>query len=183
MAAIRSARIEESRPDGGWDVLSIGAFDAMWALMDQAQKICAARTEFSVSLFGAGEAEGERWLAVSRRISGWRTTIHPENHEAVDAARVFCSQVIDDYATVRPLYDALAGGRARSLTPDAAAVTLDGRWWIARDDRYVPLDPADTEQAALIARFERHAARLDEPAREEAEPVAGSEQQREDGER
>ncbi|WP_405807729.1 hypothetical protein [Streptomyces sp. NBC_01187] len=181
MAAIGNAQIEESRPGGGWDVLSIGAFDAMWALMDQAQKICAARSDFADSPFGAGDAEGERWLAVSRRISGWRTAIHPDNHEAVDAARAFCSQVIDDYATVRPMHDALAEGRARSLTPDGAAVTLDGRWWIARHDRYVPLDPADTEHVALIATFERHAARLDEPAREEAEPVGGSEQQREDG--
>jgi len=183
VVAIGNAQTEESWPGVGWDVLSIGAFDAMWALMDQAQRICAARMEFSVSRFGVGEAEGERWLAVSRRISGWRTAIHPDNHEAVDAARAFCSQVIDDYATVRPLHCALAEGRARSLTPDGAAVTLDGRWWIARQDRYVPLDPADTEQAALIATFERHAARLGEWAQEEAEPVGGSEQQQEDGER
>jgi hypothetical protein len=183
VTAIRDAQIEESRPGGGWDVLSIGAFDAMSELMEQAQKICSARVEFSVSRFGAGEAEGERWLAVSRRISGWRTAVHPDNHEAVEAVRAFCSQVIDDYATVRPLHDALAEGRARSLTPDGSAVTLDGRWWIARHDRYIPLDPADTEQSALIATFERYAARLDEPAQEEAAPVGGSEQRREDGER
>ncbi|MGI5353503.1 hypothetical protein ACQEU8_35800 [Streptomyces sp. CA-250714] len=139
--------------------------------------------EFADSPLGAGEAERERWLAVSRRMSEWRTAIHPDNHDAVEAARAYCSQVIDDYATVRPLHEALAAGRARSLTPDGAAITSGGRWWIARQDRYLPLDPADPELAKLIATFEGYAARLDELAREEAEPVGDSEQQREDGER
>ncbi|MEU7317536.1 hypothetical protein [Streptomyces sp. NPDC007083] len=175
MTAAQNAQIDEF-PPGGWHVLSIGAFDAMCALMDQAQKICAARMEFDASPFGAGGAEGERWLAVSRRISGWRAAIHPDNRDAVDAVCAFCSQIIDDYATVRPLHDALAEGRAHSLAPDGAAVTLDGRWWITRADRYVPLDPADTEQAALIAALEQRASRLAALAREEAEPVGGSEQ-------
>jgi len=180
VSVIADRRGGESRP-GGWDVLSIGAFDALLALMDQAQWVCGARMELAASPFGTGDGERERWLGVSRRITGWRRAIHPDNREAIEAARAYCTQVINDFESVRPLHDALPEGRARALTPDRAAVLFDGRWWVAGQEGYLPLDPADAEQAGLIAIFERYAAQLSEPAREEPEPDGGIEQ-REDGE-
>jgi hypothetical protein len=170
VSGIPDVVLDEIRP-GAWDELAIGAFDALLAAMEEAQEVCAARIEHADSPFGAGQEEHERWLGVSRRISEWRTVIRPDNHEAIEAARAYCDQVIDDYATVRPLHEAVADGRAVSLTPEGAAISVDGRWWIAREDRYVPLDPEDAEHAAAIAAFERHAAQLARLAQAEAEPL------------
>ena len=181
MSGIPDVILDEIRP-GAWDELAIGAFDALLAAMDQAQEVCAARIEHAGSPFGVGQTESERWLGVSRRISEWRTAIRPDNHEAIEAARAYCDQVIDDYATARPLHQAVADGRALSLTPEGTAISFEGRWWIAREDRYAPLDAADAEHAALIATFEQHAAQLAELAQEEPEPV-GDVAQRENRER
>ncbi|MBO8194255.1 hypothetical protein ITI46_21710 [Streptomyces oryzae] len=170
MSGIPNVVLDEIRP-GAWDELAAGAFDALLASMDQAQAVCVARIEHAGSPFGAGQPESERWLGVSRRISEWREAIRPDNHEAVETARAYCAQVIDDYATVRPLYEAVADGRALALTPEGAAISFDGRWWVARGDRYVPLDPDDAGQAAVISVFERHAAELDRLAQAETEEV------------
>ncbi|MEU8828914.1 hypothetical protein [Streptomyces sp. NPDC048636] len=181
MSGIPDVVLDEIRP-GAWDELAIGAFDALLASMDQAQEVCAARIDHADSRFGAGQQESERWLGVSRRISAWRTVIRPDNHEAVEAARAYCDQVVDDYATVRPLHEAVADGRALSLTQEGTAISFEGRWWIAREDRYAPLDTESAEDAALIAAFEQHAAQLAQLAQADAEPVAEV-AQRENGER
>jgi hypothetical protein len=180
VSAIPDVVLDEIRP-GAWDELAIGAFDALLAAMDQAQEVCAARIDHAGSRFGAGQGEGERWLGVSRRINEWRTVIRPDDHEAVEAARAYCAQVVDDYATVRPLHEAVTDGRAVSLTPEGTAISSEGRWWTARGDRYAPLDPESTEDAALIAAFEQHAGRLAQLAQADAEPVAEV-ARREDGE-
>ncbi|MEU7317533.1 hypothetical protein [Streptomyces sp. NPDC007083] len=183
MTATSESLLDEIRP-GGWDELAAGAFDTLLTAMDQAQRVCTARMEHAGSRLGPGERERRRWLSVSRRITGWRTSIRPDNHEAIEAAHAYCAQVVDDYATVRPLHEALADGRALSLTPEGAAISFEDRWWIARGDRYVPLDPADTDQAALIAAFERQAAELNRLAQTETEPdVAVRQGSSEDGER
>ncbi|MFI7246431.1 hypothetical protein [Streptomyces qinglanensis] len=173
MTAISDSLLDEIRP-GAWDELAAGAFDTLLASMDRAQEVCAARMAHAGSPAGADEREHARWLGVSRRISGWRTAIRPDNHDTVEAARAYCAQIVDDYATVRPLHEAVADGRALALTPDGAAVSFEGRWWVARDDRYLPLDPEDAGQAALVGVLERHAAELDRLAqvRAEAEEIA-----------
>ncbi|MBQ1122451.1 hypothetical protein [Streptomyces sp. B15] len=168
MTAISDSLLDEIRP-GAWDELAAGSFDTLLAAMDRAQEVCAARMEHAGSPFGAGEGERARWLEVSRRISGWRTAIRPDNHEAIEAARAYCAQIVDDYATVRPLHEAMADGRAVPLTPEGAAVSFGGRWWVAGHDRYVPLDPDDAEQAALVSVLERHAAELDRLAQVQTE--------------
>ncbi|MET9864428.1 hypothetical protein ABZY93_34885 [Streptomyces smyrnaeus] len=170
MTAISDSLLDEIRP-GAWDELAAGSFDTLLAAMDRAQEVCAARMEHAGSPFGAGEGERERWLEVSRRISGWRTAIRPDNHEAIEAARAYCAQVVDDYATVHPLHEAMADGRAVPLTPEGAAVSFGGRWWVASHDRYVPLDPGDAEQAALMSVLERHAAELGRLAQVQTEPA------------
>ncbi|NSC25718.1 hypothetical protein FM076_33060 [Streptomyces albus subsp. chlorinus] len=171
MSGIPDVVLDEIRP-GTWDELDIGAFDALLASMDQAQEVCAARIGHAESRFGAGQRESERWLGVSRRISRWRTVIRPDNQEAVEAARAYCDQVVDDYATARPLHEAVADGRALSLTPEGTAIRFEDRWWVAREDRYAVLDAGSAEDAALIATLERHAAELARVARAEAEDVA-----------
>ena len=34
---------------------------------------------------------------------------------------------------MRPLHQALAEGRARALTSEQEAISLDGTWWVARE--------------------------------------------------
>ncbi|MFE9393566.1 hypothetical protein [Streptomyces sp. NPDC006784] len=168
MTAISDSLLDEIQP-GAWDELTAGVYDTLLAAMDQAQEVCTARIEHAGSPFVSDERQRRRWLSVSRRISEWRTAIRPDNHEAVEAARAYCTQIVDDYATVRPLHEAVADGRALSLTPEGAAISLDGRWWIARGDRYAPLDPDDADHAALISAFERQAAELSRLAQTEGQ--------------
>jgi hypothetical protein len=171
VSGIPDVVLDEIRP-GAWDGLAIGAFYALRVSMGQAQDVCAARIEHAGSRFGAGQKESERWLGISRRISQWRTLIWPDNHEAIEAARAYCAQVVDDYATARPLHEAVADGRALSLTPEGAAILFEGRWWVAREDRYIPLDAEDAEHAALITAFEQYAAHLARGAEAEAAAAA-----------
>ncbi|MFE9387701.1 hypothetical protein ACFYMO_31440 [Streptomyces sp. NPDC007025] len=183
MTAISESLLDEIRP-GAWDELTAGVYDTLLAAMDQAQEVCTARIEHAGSPFVPDENQRRRWLSVSRRISEWRTAIRPDNHEAVEAARAYCVQIVDDYATVRPLHEAVVDGRALSLTPEGAAILIEGRWWIARGDRYAPLDPDDADQAALITAFERQAAELGRLAQAEPEAVGSVRRDRsENGER